>query len=110
MDEAELAANKSGLELKISADYSESIYQRCASTGNGTHIANWLIKGIKHHAPAAGDIPSGNGVENKATIRIKTRLDGNNIVHIDSAQLLIDVVVPVLEEKKVEKKVFRNNQ
>lgn len=104
MDAAELAAGKGTVEFKISADYTDGIYARGASKGNGTHIANWTIKGIKHHAALAGDIAPVNGPENKANIRIKARLDGNNIVHVDSAQLLVDVCVPVVEEKKKDER------
>ncbi|KAJ3159428.1 adenyl-nucleotide exchange factor sse1 [Geranomyces michiganensis] len=96
LKEDELAAAGGDVDLAISAAYSKKRADRHYPEGLGANIGKWTLKGIKK----VGD--TAEGPDAKATIKVKTRLDGNGLVVVDSASQIEEQTVPVEEAKKPE--------
>ena len=97
-----------GDSFKLNADYSELATERGAPAGYGLHIGTWTISGIKKREPLPNEIP-GEGDPSKFTIKVKTRVDGNGVVCVESAAQIEEVVVkeevaPMEVDKKEEEK------
>ncbi|KAJ3155150.1 adenyl-nucleotide exchange factor sse1 [Geranomyces variabilis] len=95
LKEEELAATGS-VDLAISAAYGAKRSERHYPEGLGAAIGKWTLKGIKKVSDTA------EGPDAKATIKVKTRLDGNGLVVVDSASQIEEQTVPVEEVKKAE--------
>ncbi|KAJ3129656.1 adenyl-nucleotide exchange factor sse1 [Physocladia obscura] len=96
LPEAELAENNGHVKFDIEAKY--------ASSANRPLVPkNWIgkfsITGIKK---VNGDPnAAGEGVS-KATIKVKARLDGNNLIALEQAQQIEELLVPVEEPPVAE--------
>ncbi|KAJ3416383.1 adenyl-nucleotide exchange factor sse1 [Chytridiales sp. JEL 0842] len=97
LPEDELAAHNGSVSLDIHAHYGDVSGRSLPFTPENNWIGTFTVKGIRKlngDPNAAGD---GIG---KATIKLKARLDGNQIVGLESAQQIEEVLVAVEEEKK----------
>ncbi|KAJ3098342.1 adenyl-nucleotide exchange factor sse1 [Phlyctochytrium planicorne] len=95
--EEELALHDGHVALDVNAYYgAEAAARQIPHVADNGAIGTFTIKGIKklNGDPNAG----GEGVAT-AIIKVKAKLDGNNVVVIENAHQLEDVLVPA-EEKK----------
>ncbi|KAJ3001856.1 UNVERIFIED_CONTAM: adenyl-nucleotide exchange factor sse1, partial [Siphonaria sp. JEL0065] len=96
--ETELAEHNGHVKLTVDAIYDASATaDRQLPFVAGNKLASFTVTGIKK---LSGDPNAcGDGV-GKATIKLKAHLDGNNLVTLDSAQQIEEVLVPAEEEEK----------
>lgn len=91
----------------IKAEYSDRAFELGAPAGVGKNIGSFSIQGLKPYTAKDGEThtPAMAGDKIKATFKLKTRLDGNGVISIESAVQLDEVMVPVpVEEKKPAEK------
>lgn len=86
------------LSFTFKARYHPSASARGLAEGSGYDIGTWTINGIQKLSSM--DLED----ENKATIKIKTKLDGDGILSIEAASQIEELTVPVEEVKKLEKR------
>ncbi|KAI8915320.1 heat shock protein 70 family [Powellomyces hirtus] len=98
LQDEELSAQGGSVTLDIDAAYSAKRSERHYPEGLGANIGKWTLKGIKKVGGTS------EGADAKATIKVKTRLDNNGLVAIDSASQIEEQLVPVDEPKKAEEK------
>ncbi|KAJ3293699.1 adenyl-nucleotide exchange factor sse1 [Borealophlyctis nickersoniae] len=91
------ATQDRSVSLAVSGDYGEGAVQRGFPVGCGKHIGQWTLNGIKR-------VQSSGEGDAKATIKIKAKLDYSHVLSVESASQIEELVVPVEEEKKEEKK------
>jgi heat shock protein 4 len=92
----ELEESGNQVPFTFSARYHPSASSRGLAAGCGYEIGTWTINGIqKLSSMELAD-------ENKATIKIKTKLDGDGILSIEAASQLEELTVPAEEVKKEE--------
>ncbi|ORY43782.1 HSP70-domain-containing protein [Rhizoclosmatium globosum] len=98
MPETELAEHNGHVKLDINAVYDGvALDARQLPFVRDNKIGTFTVTGIKK---LAGDPNAcGDGV-GKATIKLKAHLDGNNLITLDSAQQIEEVLVPADEEEK----------
>ncbi|KAI8819335.1 Hsp70 protein-domain-containing protein [Fimicolochytrium jonesii] len=102
LKDEEISAQGGSVSLDIDAAYSEKRAERTYPEGIGAKIGTWTLKGIKK---VGGVTEQANGApEARATIKVKTRLDGNGLVAIESASQIEEQLVPVEEPKKEAEK------
>lgn len=92
----ELESGKS-LSFTFKARYHPSASSRGLAQGCGYDIGTWTINGIQKLSSMELED------ENKATIKIKTKLDGDGILSIEAASQIEELTVPIEDGKKVEK-------
>lgn len=74
----EIASQGGSVSLDIEAAYGEKRAERQFPESVGSFIGKWTLKGIKK---VGGVTEQANGsAEAKATIKVKTKLDGNGLV------------------------------
>ena len=93
----ELEESGNQVPFTFRARYHPSASARGLAEGCGYEIGTWTINGIQKLASMELED------HNKATIKIKTKLDGDGILSIEAASQLEELTVPVEEVKKVEK-------
>ncbi|KAJ3070834.1 adenyl-nucleotide exchange factor sse1 [Podochytrium sp. JEL0797] len=100
LPETELAASNGHVKFEIEAKYASSaVSERHIPFTPENKIGTFVISGIKK---LTGDPNAcGDGVA-KATIKLKAHLDANNLMTLDSAQQIEEVLVPAEEEEKKE--------
>ena len=86
-----------GVPFTFKARYHPSASTRGLAEGCGYEIGTWTINGIKKLTSMELED------ENKATIKIKTKLDGDGILSIEAASQIEELSVPVDDGKKVGK-------
>ncbi|KAI9096909.1 heat shock protein 70 family [Phlyctochytrium arcticum] len=84
LKDEELASSNGSVSLDIEAQYSAQRQERNFPEGTGKWIGKWTLNGIKQ---VAGDS------KGKAIIKVKTKLDTNGLVGIESATQIEEQVV-----------------
>jgi heat shock protein 4 len=92
----ELEESGNQVSFTFRARYHPSASSRGLAEGCGYEIGTWTINGIQKLSSMELED------ENKATIKIKTKLDGDGILSIEAASQLEELTVPVEEVKKEE--------
>ncbi|KAJ3256583.1 adenyl-nucleotide exchange factor sse1 [Chytriomyces hyalinus] len=99
LPESELAENNGHVKFEVEAKYDAPATARGLPHVPKDWIGKFTITGIKK---LSGDPnAAGEGVA-KATIKVKARLDANNLVVVDGAQQIEEVLVAEEAEKKDE--------
>jgi heat shock protein 4 len=86
----------------IKAEYSDRTRELGQPAGICKETELFLVQGLKRYAGKNGEtnLPTLDGDQYKATFKIKSRLDGNRILRIDSAYQQEEYMVPVVEENE----------
>ncbi|KAJ1552135.1 adenyl-nucleotide exchange factor sse1 [Cladochytrium tenue] len=95
MSDDELAKHNGAVSFDIDALY--GVGPEALPFVENNYIGKFSVRGIRKLASDTTEGPL------KAVIKLKARLDGSNIISLDSAQQIEEVLVPE-EEKKEEKK------
>ncbi|KAJ3241566.1 adenyl-nucleotide exchange factor sse1 [Chytriomyces hyalinus] len=97
LPEAELAENNGHVKFEVEAKYEAAAKTRGLPHVPQDWIGKFTITGIKK---LSGDPnAAGDGIA-KATIKVKARLDANNLIVVDGAQQIEEVLVAEEPEKK----------
>ncbi|KAJ3101618.1 adenyl-nucleotide exchange factor sse1 [Phlyctochytrium planicorne] len=107
LKEEELAKTNGHVTFDVNAYYGAEAASRNIPFVPENTIGTFTVKGIKklNGDPNA----AGEGVA-KATIRVKAKLDANNVVIVEGAQQIEEVLVPAEEEKKEEKDAKKDDK
>ncbi|KND00507.1 uncharacterized protein SPPG_04820 [Spizellomyces punctatus DAOM BR117] len=99
LNDDELSAQGGSVAVDIEANYGEKRAERHFPEGTGRWIGKWTVKGIKKVGTPESQTNGASAP--KASIKVKTKLDGNGLVAVDSATQIEETVVPV-EPTKLE--------
>ncbi|KAJ3331912.1 adenyl-nucleotide exchange factor sse1 [Blyttiomyces sp. JEL0837] len=101
LPEQELVQHHGVVSFDVDAKYAEEAFERGIPVVPEGWIGKFTVKGIKklHGDPNA----AGDGVA-KATLKLKAKLDASNLLVLESAQQIEEVLVAAEDEKKEDDK------